>query len=94
MRAELSLFPNHYKSGAEYHGEAFREASIAAKQWQKPLKNEILQSKWHKQNWDKIFIGGENWENEMVKNENINFDHFINILYLEREPRFSMEEIR
>ena len=91
LREELKNFPHpdHYNSAEEYYGEVYRNA----KKWRLPLRDGTLQSKWHKENWDKISIGGENFENEMVKNEGINFDHFINLLYLEREPRFSMEEI-
>ena len=37
--------------------DAYRTASITAKQWQIPLSEGIVQSKWHRDNWDKIRIG-------------------------------------
>ena len=36
LHKELTEFPRHYNSAAEFFGEAYQNGSIAAKQWQMP----------------------------------------------------------
>ena len=76
----------------DFYRDAYREASIAAKQWQIPISDGILQSNWHRDNWDKICIGEAPLQ-KIVDFEQNNQDYLFNKLILEREARFSLAEI-
>ena len=72
--------------------DAYRKASITAKQWQIPISDEIVQSNWYRDNWDKIRIGEAPLQ-KIVDFEDIHSGRFFNKLVLEREARFSLAEI-
>ena len=55
--------------------DAYRKAFIAGKQWQIPLSNGIVQSKWHRENWDKIHIGEASLQ-KIVDFKDINSSHW------------------
>ena len=88
LNPETQEFPLDIDS----YRDAYRTASIKAKQWQIPLSEGIVQSKWHRDNWDKIRIGEAPLQ-KIVDFEEINSDYFWNKLVLEREARFSLAEI-
>ena len=100
-RKELTPIEELTRSGfnKDFYQKAYREASLAAKQWQIPLADGILQSNWYKENWDKIVVGDVSQikahvvKTKMLENENRNFDHLMNRLNLEQDARFSLEEI-
>ena len=100
-RKELTPIEELTSSGfnKDFYQKAYREASLAAKQWQIPLADGILQSNWYKENWDKIVVGDVSQikahvvQTKMRENENRNFDYFNNRLKLEQDARFSLEEI-
>ena len=76
----------------DFYRDAYREASIAAKQWQIPISDGILQSNWHRDNWDKIRIGEASLQ-KIVKFEEIHSGHFFNKLILGRDAKFSLAEL-
>ena len=101
-RKELTPIEELTRSGfnKDFYQKSYREASLAAKQWQIPLADGILQSNWYKENWDKIVVGDLRSlskalvvKTKMLENENRNFDYFKNRLTLEQDARFSLEEI-
>ena len=78
--------------GIDVYRDAYRKASIRAKQWQIPISDGIRKSNWYGENWDKIRIGvAPLWK--IVDFELDDSDHFRNKLILEREARFSLAEI-
>ena len=76
----------------DFYRDAYREASIAAKQWQIPISDGILQSNWHRDNWDKIRIGEASLQ-KIVKFEEVHSGHFFNKLLLGRDTKFSLAEL-
>ena len=82
--------------------DAYREASITAKQWQIPISDGIMQSNWHRENWDKIRISEvillhQNQASFLQKIADFERHHwvsFYNKLALEREARFSLADLQ
>ena len=86
----------------DYCRDAYRKPSITATQWQIPISDGILQSNWHRDNWDKICIGKvilphQNQASFLMKIANFETDNigsFYNKLAMEREARFNLADLQ